>query len=194
MREANLYRKTNETEVSLSLNLDGTGTYQVDTGVGFLDHMLELFSKHSLIDLNVKAKGDLQVDNHHLVEDVGIVLGQALLQALGDCKGINRYGFFLLPMDESLSLVALDLSGRIYLAYDVAFNEGKIGQFETDLVEEFFRAVTANAKMTMHVKLLHGSNNHHIAESIFKGFARSLKEAVKIGNEAAGVPSTKGIL
>ena len=178
----------------MKVNLDGTGKYKVDTGVGFFDHMLELFSKHSLIDLEVKVKGDLYVDEHHTVEDVGIVLGQAIRTALGDKRGIERYGF-LLPMDETLAEVALDLSGRSYLVWNVEFKREKIGDFPTELFEEFFKAVADNLQANLHVNLRYGKNDHHKAEAIFKAFARALRFAVSRDKRAANLlPSTKGKL
>ena len=193
-RKNNLKRKTTETSIAMKVNLDGTGKYKVDTGVGFFDHMLELFSKHSLIDLEVKVKGDLYVDEHHTVEDVGIVLGQAIRTALGDKRGIERYGF-LLPMDETLAEVALDLSGRSYLVWNVEFKREKIGDFPTELFEEFFKAVADNLQANLHVNLRYGKNDHHKAEAIFKAFARALRFAVSRDKRAANLlPSTKGKL
>jgi len=170
-------QKTAETDIELELNLDGKGRYQVDTCIGFLDHMLELFSRHSLIDLKIKAKGDLNVDEHHTVEDVGICLGKAIRKALGNKKGIERYGF-LLPMDESLAEVAIDLGGRAYLVWNVKFKREKIGDFPTELFEDFFRAMANNLKANIHINLRYGRNEHHIAEAIFKGFAKALKMAI----------------
>lgn len=194
-RVATLDRKTNETSVSLELSLDGTGTSSVATGVGFFDHMLELLARHGLLDLKVEARGDLHVDAHHTVEDVGIVLGQALDRALGAKRGIQRYGFALVPMDESLAQVAIDLSGRAAFAWRVSFPGPLIGQFPVELVEEFFKALAHAARMNLHVHVPYGTNNHHIAEAVFKAFARSLRSAVaidpRLGDE---VPSTKGSL
>lgn len=195
MRKGYIERKTAETDIKLALRLDGSGVAVIDTGCGFLDHMLTLFAKHSRVDLEVTCKGDVAVDYHHSVEDVGICLGLALKEALGDCKGIKRYGSMLLPMDEALALCALDLSGRAYLAYGLNIPAYKIGDFDSELVEEFFLAFTRNAGVTMHIKQLDGRNSHHIAEAAFKAFARALREAVAIDERAADeVPSTKGVL
>jgi len=193
-RTARIQRKTAETEIELELNLDGSGTANVQTGVGFFDHMLVLLARHSAIDLTVHAKGDLHVDQHHTVEDVGICLGQALRQALGDKSGIRRYGHFTLPMEETLVTTALDLSGRYYLVFQVALPAAKIGDFDSELVEDFWQAVAANALCNLHVVLHHGRNNHHIAEGVFKATARALRMAVEIDPRASGVPSTKGTL
>ena len=194
-RTTELSRKTNETQIKLSLNLDGVGVADVKTGVGFFDHMLDLFAKHSLIDLTVAANGDLQVDQHHTVEDVGIVIGQALEKAVGDKKGIYRYGWAILPMDESLAQVALDLSGRPAFVFNVPFKGPLIGEFAVELVEEFFKAIATSAKMNLHINVPYGSNNHHMAEAIFKAFARALRQAVTIDPRAADrIPSTKGSL
>jgi imidazoleglycerol-phosphate dehydratase len=191
-RKATVARKTKETDIRLSLNLDGTGKCNIETGIGFFDHMLTLFSHHSGIDLDVKAAGDTQVDFHHTVEDVGIALGQALKDALGDKVGIERYGWAMLPMDETIARVALDLSGRPYLVFTATFPAEKVGDFDSALVEEFFRAVVTNLALNLHVEVPYGRNSHHIAEAIFKGFARALKVAVKVtGTE---LPSTKGKL
>lgn len=189
MRKAEIKRKTTETNIKLSLNLDGTGKYKLDTSVPFIDHMLSLFSKHSLIDLNVQAEGDTEIDNHHLVEDLGIVMGEAIKKALGKKIGIVRYGNFLLPMDEALSYVAIDLSGRPYFSFDVKF--GKSTGFDYSLIEEFFRAVANTCGMNLHIKNHTGKNNHHISESIFKGFAKALRQAVEINKKIKGIPSTK---
>ena len=193
-RTATIDRKTNETHVQLELDLDGSGNADIATGVGFLDHMLTLFAKHGALDLKVHAQGDLQVDAHHTVEDVGICLGQAIRQALGDKAGIRRYGHFTLPMEETLVTVALDLSGRYYLVFQAPFPAAKIGDFDTELVEDFWQAVAANALCNLHVVLNHGRNSHHIAESIFKGTARALRMAVEHDARMPGVPSTKGTL
>jgi imidazoleglycerol-phosphate dehydratase len=193
-RTAKLTRQTKETKVELSLNLDGKGRASVHTGVGFFDHMLDLLGRHSLIDLEVVAEGDLQVDNHHTVEDVGIVLGQALEQALGDKRGIHRYGWAIVPMDESLAQVAVDLSGRPAFVFQVKFNGTAIGSFPAELVEEFWKAVATSARMNLHVTVPYGANNHHIAEAIFKATARALRMAVTIDPRNDGVPSTKGSL
>ena len=195
MRTSTIKRNTEETKIELSLNLDGKGESKIDTGCGFFDHMLTLFSKHSKIDLDVTCKGDINVDYHHTVEDIGIVLGKALLEALGDKKGINRYADTILPMDESLILTALDVSGRSYLGFDVVFPTEKTGDFDTELVEEFFMALTRCAEITLHIKKMAGENSHHIAEGIFKSFARSLRTAVALDeNFKDQLPSTKGVL
>lgn len=196
MRRAEIKRKTNETDVALALNLDGNGQYSIDTGCGFLDHMLELFAAHSGYNLTIKATGDTKVDYHHTVEDVGIVLGQAFYKALGDKRGICRYGNMMLPMDESLILVAVDISGRDYLNFDESFPEDyKIGDFDTELVAEFFTAFVRESKITLHIKKLYGANAHHIIEGTFKGFARALKAATAIDSKNVNVlPSTKGQL
>ena len=193
-RTATIDRKTNETEVQLELDLDGSGNADIATGVGFLDHMLTLFAKHGALDLKVRAQGDLQVDSHHTVEDVGICLGQAIRQALGDKAGIRRYGHFTLPMEETLVTVALDLSGRYYLVFQASIPASKIGDFDTELVEDFWQAVAANALCNLHVVLHHGRNSHHITETIFKGTARALRMAVEHDARMPGVPSTKGTL
>jgi len=195
MRTGKITRATKETEISLSVDLDGTGRADVATGIGFLDHMLDLLARHSRIDIAVKAKGDLHVDHHHTTEDVGIVLGQAVKQALGDMRGIARYADVHMPMDETLSRVALDISGRPVLVFRVEFPRDKIGDFDVDLVREFFQAFTTNAAVTLHVETLYGDNSHHVAESCFKGLARALRMAVAIDPAAKGeVPSTKGSL
>ncbi|MEX2170955.1 MAG: imidazoleglycerol-phosphate dehydratase HisB [Pirellulales bacterium] len=193
-RTATIDRKTNETHVQLELDLDGSGNADIETGVGFLDHMLTLFAKHGALDLKVHAQGDLQVDAHHTVEDVGICLGQAIRQALGDKAGIRRYGHFTLPMEETLVTVALDLSGRYYLVFQAPIPASKIGDFDTELVEDFWQAVAANALCNLHVVLHHGRNSHHIAEAIFKGAARALRMAAEHDARMPGVPSTKGTL
>jgi imidazoleglycerol-phosphate dehydratase len=195
MRQAAVTRKTKETDITVSVDLDGTGRSAVSTGVGFFDHMLDQIARHSLIDLTVKAEGDLHIDFHHTVEDVGIALGQAIRQALGDCRGITRYADVHLPMDEALTRVAVDISGRPFLVFDAQFSRDKIGEFDTELVEEWFRAFAFNAGITLHVTCLYGTNNHHIAESAFKGLARALGAAVAIDpRRADAVPSTKGSL
>ena len=193
-RKSEIKRKTNETDISLSMNIDGTGKGDINTGVGFFDHMLSLFARHGLFDLKVMAKGDLDVDAPHTVEDVGIVLGQAIKEALGDKKSIKRYGSSFVPMDEALALVALDLSGRPYLVFDARFENQKLGNMDTELVEEFFRAVANNAGINLHIKVFYGSNTHHIIEAIFKAFGRALDEASGIDNRIEGVMSTKGML
>jgi len=195
MRTSTIKRNTAETKIELSLNLDGKGESRIDTGCGFFDHMLTLFSKHSKIDLDVTCKGDINVDYHHTVEDIGIVLGKTLLEALGDKKGKNRYADTILPMDESLILTAIDISGRSYLGFDVLFPSQKIGDFDTELVEEFFMALVRSAEITLHIKKMAGENSHHIAEGIFKSFARSLRVAVALDeNFKDQLPSTKGVL
>lgn len=195
MRKATITRKTAETEISATLNLDGTGTYANHTGVGFFDHMLDQLSRHSLIDLMVEAKGDLDIDDHHTVEDVGIAIGQALAKALGDKRGIRRYGHFNLAMDDSQVATALDLSGRPYLVWNVDFPTAKIGAFDTELVREFFQALATNGGITLHVDRVHGINSHHIAEAAFKAVARALRMAVETDARLAGaLPSTKGAL
>ena len=195
MRQAEIARKTGETDIRIFLDLDGKGTCDIDTGVGFLDHMLELFGRHGRFDLQVHCKGDTRVDDHHSVEDIGIALGQAMDQALGDRKGIVRYGQMILPMDESLILTAVDLSGRGLLGYSLQIPTEKVGTFDTELTEEFFRAFAHNARCTLHIRQLAGSNSHHIIEGAFKSTARSLRAAVRLDPECAGeIPSTKGVL
>ena len=193
-RTAKIDRNTRETQIHLELNLDGTGTGSWQTGVGFLDHMLELFTRHGALDLKVEAKGDLQVDQHHTVEAVGICLGQAVKQALGDKAGIRRYGHFTLPMEETLCTTAIDLSGRYYLVFNAEFASPKIGDFDTELVEDFFQAFAANALANLHVLIHYGRNSHHVAEAIFKSTARALRMAVETDARMTGVPSTKGTL
>jgi imidazoleglycerol-phosphate dehydratase len=193
-RQARIERQTAETEISVELNLDGGGAAQVNTGVGFFDHMLTLLAKHAAFDLTVEAKGDLQVDQHHTVEDTGIAFGQALRQALGDKSGIRRYGHFTLPMEETLVSSALDLSGRYFFVFNVAFSSPKIGDFDSELVEDFWQAVAANALCNLHLILHHGRNNHHISEAVFKATARALRVAVELDSRMPGVPSTKGTL
>jgi len=193
-REAEISRKTYETDISLKLNLDGTGKSKIDTGIGFFDHMLTLFSKHGLMDLDICCKGDLETDSHHTVEDVGIVLGQAISKALGDKSSISRYGAAYVPMDESLARVVLDLSSRPFLFYDVPFTCDDLGGMATETAEEFFRAVSNNAGITLHIELLHGSNNHHMAEAVFKAFGRALRQAAAKDEKITGVMSTKGLL
>lgn len=193
-RRADIDRQTKETKVHVSLNLDGSGSSSIHTGVGFLDHMLELLSRHSLIDLTVEAEGDLQVDAHHTVEDVGIVIGQCLDKALEEKRGISRYGWAIVPMDESLAQVAIDLSGRPAFVFRVKFKSGSIGAFPVELVEEFFKALCTNAKMNLHITVPYGSNNHHIAEAIFKAAAKALRQAIAHDPRSDGVPSTKGTL
>ncbi len=195
MRTAAFERKTKETEISVELNLDGTGVYNVETGIGFLDHMLEQLSRHSLMDLTVKAKGDLHIDGHHTTEDCGIVIGKAIKQALGDMKGITRYANAYIPMDETLSRAAIDISGRPFLVWNVDFPRQKIGEMDTELFEEFFRAFAFAAGVTLHIENLYGTNSHHIIESCFKAVARALRAAVETDpRKADAVPSTKGTL
>ena len=195
MRSASIKRKTKETDIEVAVNLDGSGVSNISTGVGFFDHMLDLLARHSRIDITVKAKGDLHIDHHHTTEDVGIAFGQALKQALGDMKGITRYADVHMPMDEALTRVAIDISGRPFLVFKVEFGRAKIGPFDTELVQEWFQAFAVNAAVTLHVATLYGANDHHIAESCFKGLARVLRTAVAIDPRAAGeVPSTKGTL
>ena len=195
MRKGVIKRVTKETEVEVELDLDGRGISTISTGIGFLDHMLDLLVRHSRMDLVLKAKGDLHIDHHHTTEDVGIALGQALKQALGDMKGISRYADVHVPMDEALTRVAIDISGRPFLVFKVEFGRAKVGPFDTELVEEWFRAFATNAGVTLHVATLYGGNDHHIAESCFKGLARALRAAVAVDPRAADeVPSTKGRL
>ncbi len=195
MRRAKIDRATSETEITVEIDLDGTGTYDNSTGVGFFDHMLDQLSRHSLIDMSVSAKGDLHIDDHHTVEDVGIALGQALTQALGDKRGIHRYGSCHLPMDDAQVRAALDLSGRPYLVWNVGFPTAKIGSFDTELVREFFQAFSTHGGITLHVDLLHGINSHHIAEAAFKAVARALRQAVEADQRKGdAIPSTKGAL
>jgi imidazoleglycerol-phosphate dehydratase len=195
MRSASIKRKTKETDIAVTVGLDGTGEAKIVTGIGFFDHMLEQIARHSLIDVTIDAKGDLHVDQHHTVEDVGIALGAALKQALGDMRGITRYADVHLPMDEALTRVALDISGRPYLVWKVAFTRPRIGEMDSELFREFFQAFAQNAGVTLHVENLYGRNNHHIAESCFKGLARALKAAVAIDpRQKTKVPSTKGSL
>jgi len=195
MRKAAVKRTTKETDIEVAVDLDGSGLSSVATGIGFLDHMLDLLARHSRIDLTVKATGDLHIDQHHTTEDVGIALGQALKQALGDMKGITRYADVHLPMDETLTRVALDISGRPFLVFQVDFVRAKVGSFDTALVQEWFQAFAINAGVTLHVTTLYGGNDHHIAESCFKGLARALRAAIAIDARASGeIPSTKGTL
>ena len=193
-RQARLQRKTAETEIELELNLDGSGQADVQTGVGFFDHMLTLFTKHGAFDLKIRAKGDLQVDQHHTVEDVGICLGQAIRSAVGDKAGIRRYGHFTLPMEETLVTTAVDLSGRYFLVFHAPCPTQKIGEFDSELIEDFWQAVAANALCNLHIVLHHGRNSHHISEAIFKCGARALRMAVEHDARMVGVPSTKGTL
>ena len=195
MRVASIERKTNETQISVSVNIDGTGHYNVSTGVGFLDHMLEQLSRHSLIDIEIKAIGDLQIDFHHTTEDTGIALGEAINKALGDRKGINRFGVATIPMDETLSRVALDISNRPYLVWKVLFTKPKLGEMDTELFKEWFQAFSQSAGITLHIENIYGENNHHIVESCFKGLARALRQGIEIDTrKSQEIPSTKGVL
>lgn len=195
MREATVERNTKETKISVRINLDGEGKYEVSTGIGFLDHMLEQLSRHSLIDITLKAEGDLHIDYHHTTEDTGWAIGQALSKALGERKGITRYGHAYIPMDETLSRVALDISNRPYLIWKVGFNKPKLGDMDTELFKEWFQAFSQSAGITLHVENLYGDNNHHIVESCYKGLARALRTAITIDPRKANeVPSTKGVL
>ncbi|MBR1742929.1 MAG: imidazoleglycerol-phosphate dehydratase HisB [Lachnospiraceae bacterium] len=193
-RVAKVERVTGETEITLSLDLDGTGKAEISTGIGFFDHMLNSFARHGLFDLELAAKGDLEVDSHHTIEDTGIVLGESIKRAVGDKKGIKRFGNFILPMDESLVLCALDLSGRPYLNEDLAFTVPRVGEFDTEMVHEFFYAVSYSAGMNLHFKMLSGGNNHHVIEAAFKAFAKALDEAVSFDTRISDVLSTKGSL
>lgn len=193
-RCATVTRKTRETDIEITINLDGKGESNISTGVGFFDHMLTGFAKHGFFDLDVKVKGDLEVDCHHTVEDTGIVLGEAIKKALGDKKSIKRYGSFLLPMDETLVMCAIDLSGRPYLVYDAKFNVDKVGDFDTEMAKEFFYAISYSAGMNLHIKEMYGENAHHIIEAMFKGFAKALDEATLIDERVEGILSTKGAL
>lgn len=193
-RISTVNRKTKETEITITINLDGNGKAEVDTGIGFLDHMLEGFARHGYFDLECRVKGDLQVDGHHTVEDTGIVLGQAIKEAAGDKKGIRRYGYFILPMDESLALCAVDLCGRPYLQFDCAFTSEKVGELETELVREFFYAISYSAGMNLHLRMLTPGNNHHMIEAMFKAFAKALDEATGMDSRNTDVLSTKGSL
>jgi len=194
IRTGTVQRTTQETDITVELTLDGVQTSSISTGIGFFDHMLTLFARHGRMSLVVKADGDLWVDSHHTVEDVGIVLGQALKEALGDKAGINRYGTAFVPMDETLGMASLDLSGRSFLVFDASFDNPKLGNFDTELVEEFFQALAFNVQMNLHLKILHGKNNHHKSESLFKATGRALREAITINPDIHGVNSTKGML
>lgn len=193
-REASYNRTTKETDIKLNLNIDGSGNYEIDTGIGFFDHMLEGFSRHGFFDLKLSVNGDLAVDCHHTIEDTGIVLGNAIRKALRDKRGIRRYGSCILPMDETLVLCAVDLSGRPYLVFDGEFTVERVGYMDTEMVKEFFYALSYSAGMNLHIKVLSGSNNHHIMEAIFKAFARALDEATRLDERITGVLSTKGSL
>jgi imidazoleglycerol-phosphate dehydratase len=195
MREAKVARKTTETDIDVSVNVDGTGKYDIDTGIGFLDHMLEIFSRHGLMDLTVRAKGDLHIDFHHTTEDTGIAIGEAVHQALGDRRGIRRYASAMIPMDETMSRVSIDVSDRPYLIWKVEFTKPKLGEMDTELFKEWFQAFAQNARITLHVENLYGENNHHIVESCFKALARALRDAMETDPRAANsIPSTKGTL
>lgn len=195
MRTARIERNTKETEILVEVNLDGTGAYDISTGIGFLDHMVEQFSRHSLIDVTLKVRGDLHVDQHHTTEDSALALGQAISQALGDKGGIGRYGTAYSPMDETLARVALDISGRPYFVWKSAFTQEKLGELDTELVEHWFHSMSQSVGITLHIELIYGSNNHHICEAIYKGFARAMRSAVEIDPRKGGaIPSTKGQL
>lgn len=195
MRTCTINRDTHETKISMTLNLDGSGQYNIDTGIGFLDHMLELFAFHSQCDLEVKCLGDIKVDSHHTIEDLGIVLGKCILEALGDKRGITRYGQMSIPMDETLVTTTLDLSGRPYLVYHAEFKTQVLGQYETEMTKEFFKAVSDNALMTLHIQEIYGENTHHIIEAMFKSFARALKQAIAIDEKNKDlIVSSKGVL
>ncbi|MBQ7358731.1 MAG: imidazoleglycerol-phosphate dehydratase HisB [Lachnospiraceae bacterium] len=193
-RYAEINRNTKETSISMKLNIDGSGNSQIDTGIGFFDHMLEGFAKHGFFDLDLKVKGDLQVDGHHTVEDTGIVLGNAIKEALKDKAGIKRYGYFILPMDDALALCSIDLCGRPYFSFECEFPTERVGYMDTELVREFFYAVSYSAGMNLHMKMLSGSNSHHMIESLFKAFAKALDEATMVDPRISGVLSTKGTL
>jgi imidazoleglycerol-phosphate dehydratase len=194
VRCGEIKRATYETEISVKIDVDGTGKSSIDTGVGFLDHMLTLFSKHGIIDLDVKAVGDINVDFHHTVEDIGISLGKCIAVALSDKNGLKRYGTCFLPMDEALAMVSADISGRPFLVFDCDIKAQKVGEFDTELVEEFFRAVAFNAGLTLHIKLIYGSNSHHIIEAVFKAFGRALREAASFDERVEGPMTTKGVI
>ena len=194
MRKAEITRKTSETDIKLTINIDGKGDSKIDTGIGFFDHMLTGFAKHGFFDLNLTCKGDLQVDPHHTVEDCGIVLGTALKDAVADKKGLARFGYFILPMDDALCLCSIDLGGRPYFAFDCEFPTDKVGDMDTELFKEFFAAISYSAMMNIHIKVLAGDNSHHIAEAMFKAFAKALDEATTVDARIKGVQSTKGVL
>jgi imidazoleglycerol-phosphate dehydratase len=195
MRKSSIKRKTNETDITVNINIDGTGIYDIETNIGFLDHMLEQLSRHSLMDLKIRAKGDLHIDAHHTTEDIAIALGQAFAKAIGSKKGISRYGHVYLPMDETMTRVALDISGRAYLIWKVDFPSQKVGEFDCELFREFFHAFAMNGAITLHIENLYGGNSHHIAETCFKALSRALKQAVRIDKQNAKIlPSTKGSL
>ena len=194
MRESTVERNTTETKIKVGLNIDGSGRSDIDTGIGFFDHMLEGFAKHGLFDLNVKIDGDLKVDCHHSIEDCGIVLGQAIKEAVGDKKGIKRFGYFILPMDDALALVSIDLGGRPFLNFECDYSVEKCGDMETDMVREFFYAISYSAMMNIHIKMLNGVNAHHMTEAIFKAFAKALDQATSFDERIDGVASTKGVI
>ena len=195
MRQGSIQRDTAETKIAIEVNLDGTGAYTVSTGIGFLDHMVEQFARHSLIDVTMKVEGDLHIDQHHTTEDSAIALGQALSEALGDKAGIGRYGQAFSPMDETLARVALDISGRPWLVWNAGFTQEKLGEWDTELIEHWFHSVAQAAGITLHIELLYGQNNHHICEAIYKGFARAMRQAVELDSRKGGaIPSTKGRL
>lgn len=193
-RKSSISRNTAETSISIDMDINGEGKYNIDTGMGFFDHMLTMIAKHGMIDLNVKAKGDLDVDFHHTVEDVGIVMGKCIKEALGDKKHIKRYGTFFIPMDESLEMVSIDLSGRSYLVFEADLRSQKVGDMDTELIEEFFRALAFNCDMTLHIKSFYGKNTHHVIEGMFKAFGHAFREAYTIDDEIKGVMSTKGTI
>lgn len=194
MRETTVERNTTETKIKIGLNIDGSGKSDIDTGIGFFDHMLEGFAKHGLFNLNVKIDGDLNVDCHHSIEDCGIVLGQAIKEAVGDKKGIKRFGYFILPMDDALALVSIDLGGRPFLNFECEYSVEKCGDMETDMVREFFYALSYSAMMNIHIKMLNGVNAHHMTEAIFKAFAKALDQATSFDDRIEGVASTKGVI
>ena len=195
MRTAEIHRKTNETDISVTVNLDGSGHYAVSTGIGFLDHMIEQFARHSLIDIECRITGDLYVDQHHTTEDSAIAIGQAITDALGNKAGIGRYGSAYSPMDETLARVALDISGRPYLVWKAAFSQPRLGEMDTELFEHWFHSIAQAAGITLHIELLYGANNHHIVEAIYKGFARAMRQAVELDpRKGDAIPSTKGVL
>lgn len=193
-RSADVYRKTEETEAKVQINLDGEGQNNIQTPAFFFNHMLTLFSRHGLLDLDIEANGDIEVDFHHLVEDVGIVLGEAFLKALGNKQGIRRYGSFYVPMDEALAFCSVDVSGRPFIFFKAEFNRDKVGEFDVELIEEFFIAFASTARITLHLEIIRGQNTHHMIEALFKAFGRALKEAVDFDPREKGVPSTKGVL
>lgn len=194
LRIGEISRKTYETDIKVKIDLDGRGRYNIDTGIGFFNHMLCMIAKHGIMDMDVYAKGDLDVDFHHTVEDVGICVGKSIKKALGDKEGIKRYGTFFIPMDESLSMCSVDLSGRSFLVFQGELKNSKVGEMDTELIEEFFRALAFNAEMTLHIKVFYGKNTHHIIESVFKSFAHALREAVSIDEKIEGSLSTKGMI